>query len=124
MYVFNSGSCKDIVDDVEGGIRISTGQSNFVFTNKMEQLGMARVLLNKCGGEGDIAMLVIDAFFDPEIRRRLKIWVNVQHVGSIIARGGCFDMALAWARTQARCDRATPIEQESVFDMDPAYASM
>ena len=123
MYVYRKGNCKEIVEEVQSKIRISKGQANFTFTSLNEQLGMARVLLNKCGGEADIAYAVINAFFDPDIRRRLGIWINIYHVGSIIAKGGCFDPALAWARTRARCERAEPVSQETYFEMVPAYAN-
>lgn len=122
MYVHRKGNCREIVEEIESRIRIRDGQQHFCFTNRDEALGFARVLLNKCGGEKDIVFEIIDAFFDPTLRMRLNIRYSVNHIGSIIARGGGFDRALAYARSKARCERAEPVEQEALFEMDPSHA--
>jgi len=124
MYVYKKGNCKEIVEEIESRIRIRDGQPHFCFTDLNAALGFARVLLNKCGGEKDIAFEIINAFFDPQVRMRLGIRYSVNHIGSILARGGGFDKALAYSRQKCRVERAEPVEQGfAAFAMEPAYGA-
>lgn len=121
MYVYAKGNCSDIVDEIESRIRIQKGLRHFVFSDRKASLGMARAFLNKCDGERDVAFEVINAFFDPKVRMSLGIRYQVNHIGTMMAKGSKFDTALAYARDKAKCEHAEPIVQRTMFNMEPAY---
>ena len=119
IWVLDDPSCSQLVDALRDHIRRQQGVPDFEFANRLPELGIAKTLLDKCGGDMQLALLVIEMYFSG----RREIWVKPQSMAQVIwstpvspgSASGCFNLALALARSIRRAEQAkTPKEIEAM----------
>lgn len=107
IWVLESHNTKEIIEAVRDYVRLRQGLKDFEFEDMKKQFGAAKLLLDKCGGSQSVALSVVEAFTDPDLRRRMSIWPRVRSVTDIISNHhSCFSIALHWAIQ--RSDLAMP----------------
>lgn len=101
VWVAEKPSTKELVDLLEA--RIACGNPGFTFGSwedqgYIAQLAAAKTLLDRCGGDQEIAKATIEFYFSGTP----GVWPPQNMFGVI---GGKFSYAVAWARNRARDER-------------------
>lgn len=122
IWVTSSGKCKEVVDLVQEKIREAYELPKFEFECVEMELNFAKVLMDKCGGEYDVAAIVVEAFYDNEIRRQYGIWQKFpRSIKAIVWNQGCISIALAYALAHAPSQRKP--KQQTARDLILDFAA-
>lgn len=104
IWITEEPSVKELCEYVEHNVRQHTGLGEFQFTEWKRELGMSRVLLERCELSQHLAFMVVDAMFDKEIRHEIGIYSVPRSVSGIVAKAASerLDLAMAWAKKRRR----------------------
>jgi hypothetical protein len=108
VWVMEKAGCLPLVKLFRGYFRTLRGLPEFDFVDIKPQLGAAKTLLDRCGGNQSMAELVIAAFFEDDTRRSIGLWQRPQGVTGVVRNDGGFNLAFAYA--QAETERTRPKE--------------
>jgi hypothetical protein len=113
-------SCAALVDALRDNIRRLKGVPDFEFANRLPELGIAKTLLDKCNGDMQLALLVIEMFFT-----RREVWLKPMSMAQVLwstpaAEGGasgCFNIAFALAKSARRAELASEPKTIKVMEL-------
>lgn len=111
IYVRDEVQTRPLVELLRGFIRTEIRNPEFDFSNWGAECGQAGILLAYAKCDMQTAEGVIEAFFDPEVRTRLRIWQQVRSMAHVVSQNGCINVALAYAKAKYGFTRAKPIAQ-------------
>lgn len=120
IWVLDDPNCRTLVDALRDHIRLFKGVPDFEFAERRPELGMAKTLLDKCGGDQQLALLVIEQYFT-----RREIWVKPMSMTQILwstpakdsAASGCFNIALALAKSAWRFEQSKTTKAVDYMEM-------
>jgi hypothetical protein len=103
VWVVDEPGVRALLARLEERICTLPGLSEFKFVDPMPELGMAKTLLDKCGGNQELALLVIEQYF----KGSQHIWVKPKSFAQILwnrpsrsGQIGLFSLALAYAKEE------------------------
>jgi hypothetical protein len=121
VWVVDEPSVRALLARLEEKIRTLPDLSEFKFEGDvMPELGMAKTLLSKCGGNQELALLVIDQFF-----KRREIWIKPRSFAQVLwnkpsrsGNIGLFSIAMAYAREEYNARPKSYIEAGKLPDLE------
>ena len=108
IWVTDEPRIKTIAIYTRDKIRELPQMADFDFENWEQQLGNSHVLLDMCEGNQPLALSLVDAFYDRDVRHECGIYGNLpRSVSGIIAKANRDNLAwlLAWCKTSIEYSR-------------------